>query len=249
MPPNRLPERNHRCPLFRRVSGPKNQSYYINFLFLLGCLLDDSSRAINFRVSETNNSVTNIMNQIYRINLVNSAIQDCVYYMAYWESKSRLPANHNRQISIKLIFIALFIVWPTDFRHFVQWTRHIYNILQCMACITETTVLPSHFSWFRKRMERPTRGKRYNKWSRIHGRLCDTHYDGQKIFCWNMGKNYILFFDRKHALNTPIYSVLRNLWSGISCYSCNWCNFFISSHFLYVVFSALCLSVTTTESR
>jgi len=109
---NCLPEgRGHRCPLFRKVFGPKNQSYYVNLLFLLGSLVDDSSRAISLRVCETNNSGANIMNQIYWINLVNSTIQDCIYYMAHSESKSRLPANHTRQIFIKIIFfIARFII-------------------------------------------------------------------------------------------------------------------------------------------
>jgi len=52
-----------------------------------------------------------------------------------------------------------------------------------------------------------------------------------------MGKNYILCFGRKHALNTLIFSVLRNLWSGISCYSCNRFNFFLFHRIFCMWFS------------
>ena len=102
---NCLPEgRGHRCPLFRKVFGPKNQSYYVNLLFLLGSLVDDSSRAISLRVCETNNSGANIMNQIYWINLVNSTIQDCIYYMAHSEKNPCCLQIKTRQIFIKLFF-------------------------------------------------------------------------------------------------------------------------------------------------
>lgn len=48
--PHYLPEeRGHRCPLFRRVFGPKNQRYYINLLFLLGNLVNDSTRTVSFK--------------------------------------------------------------------------------------------------------------------------------------------------------------------------------------------------------
>ena len=44
-------------------------------LFLLGSLVDNSSRDVSFSDCETNNSMTNIMNQIYRNNLENSAMK------------------------------------------------------------------------------------------------------------------------------------------------------------------------------
>ena len=55
--------------------GPNNQRYYIKLLFLLDSLVDDSSTAVSQIACEMNNSVTNIMNKINRINLVNSAMQ------------------------------------------------------------------------------------------------------------------------------------------------------------------------------
>jgi len=76
----------------------------VNLLFLLGSLVDDSTRAISLRVCETNNSVTNIMNQIYWMNLVNSTIQDCIYYMAHSEKNPGCLQITTRQIFIKSFF-------------------------------------------------------------------------------------------------------------------------------------------------
>jgi len=131
----------------------------------------------------------------------------------------------------------------------VQWTTYIYNISLCMACITEIIVFPSYFSWCQRRIRWPTRGKRYKK--NKYDLWPSMRYPLRRSVNLLMKYGQILYFvfNRKHALNTIIYSVLRSLWSGISCYSSNRCRFFIPSHFPFVNFSALSLSDILTKPR
>ena len=88
-------------------------------------------------------------------------------------------------------------------------------------------MFPSHFSWCQRRMRRPTRGKSYKK--KKYDIWPSMRYPLRRSVNLLMKYGQILYFvfNRKHALNTIIYSVLRSLWSGISCYSSNRYSFFI----------------------